>query len=432
MKPGIDLFDTNTGFAPVESGRRESLRLRLGTNRKNLEGIFWPPEGEYPCLRMGVLGASGTGKTQLIQSLVTQISRRQSAEYPLDVVIFDYKGDYNESRSQFSTVTSAQIRRLRKLPFNPFDLSRQEPGPQLHVHTAMGFGDMVAHVYSLSPIQKSTLVQSVLAAYTACGITEEEESWSKPGPTMQQVYEEYMARPAAQRGDTLAEAMEELFQFDLFDPDGSHILSPEELRGIVVLDMSGYPPRIQNLITAVVLGLLWQALRRRFPQGLARMEKLVVVDEADEILGRDIPVVKRLLREGAQFGLGMILAAREPEHIDDDEKPCLDLWAVHSLEAPKRTELERIFEEAVPEQQMQELRKLQRHQCLLKSKGAGALSMQDLPFYEVSTDTRESYLIVPEPEPEKPVEITMPELDPSDFLASFDFAEVELATLEEL
>jgi hypothetical protein len=157
-------------------------------------------------------------------------------------------------------------------------------------------------------------------------------------------------------------------------------LSPEELRGIVVLDMSGYPPRIQNLITAVVLGLLWQALRRRFPQGLARMEKLVVVDEADEILGRDIPVVKRLLREGAQCGLGMILAAREPEHIDDDEKPCLDLWAVHSLEAPKRAELERIFGEAVPEQQMQELRKLQRHQCLLKSKGAGALSMQDLPF----------------------------------------------------
>lgn len=427
MRSGMDLHGGNTDFVTTENAREESLRLRLGTSRKSLEGIFWTPEEEHPCLRMGVLGAPGTGKTQLIQSLVTQLCRRQSVSDGLEVLIFDYKGDYNEARSQFSTVAGAQIRRLRKLPFNPFALNRQEHTPQLHVHTAMTFAGMVAHVYSLDPIQKSTLVQSVLGAYTACGITAEPDTWDLPGPTFRQVYEEYQARPAAQRGDALADAMEALYQFDLFDPDASHILSPEELRGVTVLDMSGYPQEIQNLIAAVVLGLLWRDLRSRFPQGLDRMEKLVVVDEADEILTRDIPSLKHLIREGEHYGLGLILAARQPEHIHD----VLDLWAVHGLENPKKAELERLFGQTLTEQQMQELRRLQRHRCLLKQ-GENLLSMQDLPFFEMSGDTRESYLTVPEQEPEEPAEITMPVLDPNDFLASFDFAEVELATLEEL
>ena len=196
------------GF-PLEG--ESSLRVRLGTHLITTEPVYWLPEDTWcpAAANLAVVGGGKTGNTQMLFSAAIQLLRqKEQAGEPLGLLLVDGLEDYSDSRGNFLELTDARPLRLHKLPFHPLSLSGLEQKPQLHTHMAMVFADTVARSYGLSPLEKSTLVQSVIAAYASAGITSDPLTWNRKAPGLEDVYEEYRARPQGQRSDTVAHVLD--------------------------------------------------------------------------------------------------------------------------------------------------------------------------------------------------------------------------------
>ena len=409
----------------------DNPKIRLGTNQLTGEPIYWMP-WERSQMHACVLGAPGTGKTQLIKSVIVQLLRQRK---DMGILVLDFKGDYNESKPEFVAVSQAKVLKIHNLSLNPFDLRDVEQIPQLHVHTAMDFADAMAGSFNLDPIQKSTLVQSAMAAYARCGITEDPETWSLPAPTFAQVHREYLDRPSSQHDDALARILENLAGMELFsgESDGNDRYS--SLRGVVVLDLSGHAEPIKNLAAMVILGKFCNRMT-----GACREEelrKLVLVDEADNILSRGCPMLRRIIREGRDQGVGVMLSARYPDSLQAKGFDCREymrLWLVHHVEELRKSELEYILQadpfDPMVDQLYHTLRRLDRNESMLRRSEEAPLIMENLPFHDISTDTAQTYLREDTVEPQEDIFAGMQELDVS-HLEIFDLDEdIQMETLD--
>ena len=111
----------------------------------------------------------------------------------MGILIFDYKGDYNESKHDFIDATNATILKPYQLPFNPLSLTKSKVfKPLLPIHTANAFKDTISKVYGLGPKQQDTLFQCIIETYAICGIqAANPSSWDNEAPTFEQVYQTY-------------------------------------------------------------------------------------------------------------------------------------------------------------------------------------------------------------------------------------------------
>ena len=410
----------------------DSPKIRLGTNQKTGEPLYWMP-WEKDQMHACVLGAPGTGKTQLIKSVIVQLLRQHRS---MGILVLDFKGDYNESKPEFVEVAQAKVRKIHQLSLNPFGLGGMQQRPQLHVHTAMNFADAMAASYNLDPIQKSTLVQSVMAAYARCGINEDPETWSRPVPTFAQVYREYLDRPSTQHNDSLEHIMDSLSALELFEEQGDDDADRyQTFQGVAVLDLSGYSEPVKNLAAMLLLSKFCD--RMTVSQREQGLEKLVLVDEADDILSRGCPVLNRIIREGRDQGVGVMLSARYPDFLQTmgfDCRSYIQLWLLHYVEELRKSELEYIlraepFDPSV-DQLYHSLRQLERNESMLRLGDEEPILMENLPFHDISTDTEQTYLRRESPEPEEDIFAGMRELDVA-HLEVFDLdEEIQLETLD--
>ena len=90
------------------------MQIVFGRNMISGQPVIWEPNDTNQLFHtnMGIIGTMGTGKTQFTKSLITQLYCEQNKNIgndPLGILIFDYKGDYNESKMDFVTTTKAKI-----------------------------------------------------------------------------------------------------------------------------------------------------------------------------------------------------------------------------------------------------------------------------------------------------------------------------------
>ena len=91
-----------------------TMRILLGTEETTGEEVYWCPNdtGRLFHTNTGIIGTMGTGKTQFTKSLITQLYEKQCDNFTgrgLGILIFDYKGDYNESKPDFVQAVNARI-----------------------------------------------------------------------------------------------------------------------------------------------------------------------------------------------------------------------------------------------------------------------------------------------------------------------------------
>ena len=271
---------------------------------------------------------------------------------------------------------------------------------QLHVHRAMSFADTLARAYGLGPLQKSTLVQSVIAAYTAKGITSDPVTWDRPAPTFADVYEEYCSRPQAQRSDALNPVMESLTAFELFDSDVRARGGAREIfRGVVVIDMSGYSRELQRFAAGIMLDQFYALLCGSRRRRSGRVSSMLLIDEADALLEMGSPGLEGLLRRSREYGLSVVLAAQSPEILCTegfDWWQVIRTWVIHNAEELFRPELETLLQldtfEAGVERLYQGVKRQQKLQSLIRIGTEEPVPADDLPFFEIQGDQTQSYL----------------------------------------
>jgi DNA phosphorothioation-dependent restriction protein DptH len=383
------------------------MKILFGKNQQDGSDVIWEPNNTDVLFHTntGIIGTMGTGKTQFTKSLITQLylnQKKNVGEESLGILIFDYKGDYNESKTDFVETTNATIYKPYALPINPLAITETSVfKPLLPVHTANTFRDTIAKIYGLGPKQKATLTNCIMDTYEACGIRKADiASWKNKAPTFDQVYQRYSNDEEIKKGDSLSAAMDELAQYDVFEKDPSKTKSLfDVLKGVVVVDLSGYPTTLQNLIIAIMLDLFYTQMQSvgssKLEGKYRQLTKFILVDEADNFMSQDFPSLKKILKEGREFGVGTILSTQFLKHFgsgDDDYAKYILTWIVHNVADLKPSDVDFVFktESKSTESQMlfNDIKKLQKHYSIVKISSEKPQYIKDRAFWELYSDLK--------------------------------------------
>ena len=392
----------NTPTVPEE---RKSMEIVFGKDMSTGAPLIWKPNDTNQVFHtnMGIIGTMGTGKTQFTKSLIAQLYRDQEHNFdgsPLGILIFDYKGDYNESKEDFIEATKAKVFKPYHLPFNPLALTESKVfKPLLPIHTANAFKDTLSKVYNLGAKQQNALFSCITRAYNATGIKPNDPStWKNTPPTFDMVYGIYMDDEDIKKTDSLAAAMDKLYQFQVFEGDSTKTQSLFDLlNGVVVIDLSGYDPDIQSLIVAITLDLFYVQMQAagssKMDQQYRQLTKFILVDEADNFMSQRFPSLKKILKEGREFGVGTVLSTQFLKHFgttDDDYAKYILTWVVHNVADLKPSDVEFVFntEAKSPDTQrlFSDIKALQKHHSIVKIGTSKPTYIQDRAFWELYKD----------------------------------------------
>lgn len=398
-----DGFDTSDMRVESEIMEEEKgIHVLFGTDVSNGNEIVWRPNDTEQVFHTntGIIGTMGTGKTQFTKSLIAQLYRNQNnnigGKY-LGILIFDYKGDYNESKTDFVETTNATILKPYQLPFNPLALTKSKvKKPLLPLHTANAFKDTISKVYGLGPKQEEVLLECMLEAYTRSGIVPPvEATWDNEAPTFDQVYQIYANDEDIKKGDSLAAAMNKLQRFQIFEPNPSNTKSLFDiLNGVVVIDLSGYDSDIQSLIVAITLDLFYSQMQASGSSSLdgqyRQLTKFILVDEADNFMSEGFDALKKILKEGREFGVGTILSTQFLKHFgtdDDDYSKYILTWVVHNVADLKPSDVDFVFKTESKSPQsarlFNDIKGLKKHHSIIKIGNNNPMYIQDKAFWEL-------------------------------------------------
>lgn len=385
-----------------EKIEKVGMQILFGMNEQDGKAVIWEPNDTSQLFHTntGIIGTMGTGKTQFTKSLITQLYREQSHNVDrqeLGILIFDYKGDYNESKADFVEMTNANILKPYHLPFNPLALTQSIVfKPLLPIHTANAFKDTISKVYGLGPKQQDTLFQCIIETYQASGITAPDSStWGNEAPTFDQVYQRYANDEEIKKTDLLAAAMNKLHQFEVFEANPSNTKSLFDiLKGVVVIDLSGYDSDIQSLIVAITLDLFYSQMQAagssKMSGNYRQLTKMILVDEADNFMSEGFPSLKKILKEGREFGVGTILSTQFLKHFgsgEDDFSKYILTWIVHNVSDLKNSDVDFVFKTGAKSQESQmhynAIKGLVKHNSVIKVGNNKPVYLHDKAFWEL-------------------------------------------------
>lgn len=396
------LYTENENKTSCDDKKTTGIEVLLGSDDRNGEAVIWRPNDTSQLFHTntGIIGTMGTGKTQFTKSLITQLYRNQEHNVDgkeLGILIFDYKGDYNESKPEFVEATNATILQPYHLPFNPLTLTQSKVfKPLLPIHTANAFKDTLAKIYNLGAKQQDTLLQCIKETYLAYGINpSDKDSWANEAPTFEQVYQRYANDEEIKKNDSLAAAMNKLHEFEVFEGNPSKTKSLFELlQGVVVIDLSGFDADIQSLIVAITLDLFYAQMQAagssKMENGFRQLTKMILVDEADNFMSEGFPALKKILKEGREFGVGTILSTQFLKHFgngEDDYSKYILTWIVHNVSDLKGSDVDFVFNTEAKSQDsstlFNQIKALKIHHSIIKIGTGRPIYLHDKAFWEL-------------------------------------------------
>jgi len=375
-------------------GSNDTLKVLIGHNVQNDKEVLWEPTNtaKFMNTNSGIIGTMGTGKTQCTKSVVTQLHRNQHNNVdgkPIGILIFDYKSDYVDDK--FLTATQGKKFNLHKLPYNPLSLFGDTP--MLPVHTARGFSETMGKAFGLGQKQTLKLRKLIGEAYDLAGIKKADPStWHKPAPTIADVWALFEESEPTE--DSLYAALESLHELEIFETDITKCTSLYELvDGITVIELAGYPGEIQNLVVALTLDLFYSQMQKQGKpevQGdFRQVTKLLLVDEADNFMSQNFPSLRKVLKEGREYGVGVILSTQDITHFktsENDYSAYILSWIVHRVGQIKNQDIKSIFnkdDKADQEQLMKSIRELDKHYSLYVDGDKKVQKIKDKAFWEL-------------------------------------------------
>lgn len=339
-------------------------------------------------LNIGIVGDLGTGKTQLLKSLVYQTATGEQGNRGIKprFLIFDYKNDY--ASPDFVAAVGAKVVSPYRLPLNLFDTGAQN-NPNAWLDRFMFFADVLDKIYSgVGPVQRQNLKQAVKQAYEDAGGMGRQ-------PTIVDVREKY-ASIVGNKPDSPFSIIDDMVDLELFASNPRDIIPFEKfLDGVVVISLSelGQNDRIKNMVVAIMLNMFYEHMlkipKRPFlgaaPQ-LRAVDAFLLVDEADNIMRYEFDVLRKVLLQGREFGVGVILASQYLRHFKagatDYREPLLS-WFIHKVPNVTPQELGGLGLIGNVNQLTDRIRTLAKHECLFKTFDTNGEVIRGLPFYQL-------------------------------------------------
>ncbi|WP_242987703.1 DNA phosphorothioation-dependent restriction protein DptH [Anaerobacterium chartisolvens] len=378
------------------------MNIKFGQNSENKSPVLWYPTSTDKTMHTntGIIGTMGTGKTQFTKSLIAQLhwnSKDNVNGTKIGILIFDYKGDY--IKEDFKKVTNAKVYNLYHLPYNPLALYQSgDFKPLLPLHTANSIKDTISTAFHLGPIQQATLKDVIMEAYETRGIRKADSStWGASAPTLHDVYRIYSEKENI-KTDSLYSALNALYEFEIFEPDHSKTKTLfDVIDGVTVINLSGYDKSIQNLVVAITLDVFYSQMQMGGHSAIKgnyrEITKMILVDEADNFLSEDFQSLKKILKEGREFGVGSILSTQLLSHFsttDNEYANYILTWVVHNVTDISNKDVRYIFNtqsKTEEENIFNKIKNLEKHYSIVKlGGGINPIHMKDKAFWELTQE----------------------------------------------
>jgi len=297
-------------------------------------------------------------------------------------------GIARSSSPDFVDAVGARVVRPVHLPLNLFDLSGAAPSIQPWLDRFRFFSDLLDKIYSgIGPVQRRQLKQAVRDAY---------DHVIGGSPTIYDVHAHYTAQ-MGNKSDSVLSIIDDLVDMELFARQPAETTTFDRfLDGIVVvsLDALGQDDRSKNLLVAVMLNMFYEHMLRipkrpyfgSAPQ-MRVIDSFLLVDEATNIMKYEFDVLGKLLLQGREFGVGIILASQYLRHFKvggtDYREPLLT-WFLHKVPNITSQELNALGLTADATQLAERIKSLAVHECLYKTFNVSGV-IKGVPFYELVT-----------------------------------------------
>ncbi len=368
------------------------IEIRVGTTvdglvGRNVDATFWPANTELNQMNVGVVGDLGTGKTQLLKSLILQLSQksREVQIEPISMLIFDYKDDYTDE--EFVNRVGANVVSPEKIPLNIFELS----GPYTKRKAALRaskFADMLGRIYAgIGTIQVHNLTVAITELFENLG--------GKP-PTLNEVLAQYQSK--VKNVDAVISTLSRFTIQDIFTENKDEMISFREFMdgrlNVIPLTNFNGDSETQNAIVVLFLDLYYEYMLKSkkwdfvgtSPQ-LRMVNSFLLVDEAHSIMKYEFPVLDDILLKGRQFGFGVILASQYLSHFKTKNKnygePLLT-WIIHKVPQAKESELKSLGIVGANAEMAKKISSLPVHGAFYSSLNFENRFIRGLPFYELS------------------------------------------------
>lgn len=356
---------------------------------------FFPGNTALNQLNVGIVGDLGTGKTQLIQSLIYRLQENPGmnrGQRP-NILIFDYKKDY--TKPAFVDAIGAKVIKPYRMPVSLFDTRDKSKDRNVWLSRSKFFADVLKKIYTgIGPAQQEKIKAAVKASYKKY-----EGSGAMAFPTIDDVFEEYK-HVAGGNIDSPYSIMSDIVDGEYFEPDSSKVVPFSEfLDGIVVIDLAdaGADDATKNALVVMFLNLFYEHMlqieKKPFlgqDPSLRFVDTMLLVDEADNIMKYEFEVLKKILLQGREFGVGVLLASQYLSHFktahENYTEPLLT-WFVHKVPNIKLSELESIGLTNVSVDLIDKIRKLNVHECVYKTYNVNGRAIQGKPFYEIMEES---------------------------------------------
>ncbi|WAG12364.1 type IV secretory system conjugative DNA transfer family protein [Aeromonas dhakensis] len=208
---------------------------------------------------------------------------------------------------------------------------------------------------------------SVDDAYDLVRIRESDAStWLRPAPTLTQVWDLYLEQDKVS---------------SLYEP----------FDGVMVSELAGYSLQIQ--VVALTLDLLYSQMQKRGKSQVngdyRQITKMILVDEADNFMSQDFPSLCKILKEGREYGVGVILSTQDLSHFktwENNYGSYILTWVVHRVAEIKNADIKAIFnkdDKSEQEQLMETIRKLDKYFSLYIDGAKRVSVMRDRAFGEL-------------------------------------------------
>jgi len=370
------------------------LNFKIGSTKDLIgskEVIFHPGNTELNNINIGVVGDLGTGKTQLLKSLVYQMVKQpeQNRGVAPKILILDYKRDFSDTEDSCQFINKAKVKVVSpyKIPLNLFATDGDNSNRTMLDKIGF-FRDILRKIFSVNaPVQDKNLKEAIKTAYQRAREDEGRD------PTIYDVFKHYEA--IVDKPDSVTGIISDMVDYEIFEDDPTKIVSFDEFfEGVVAIDLKDLSDeKLKKMVVVIFLNLyLDYMLKVKKKPFLGKdpqtrfIDSYLLVDEAHNIMPYEFEVLTKLLVQGRAFGIGVILASQYFSHFKTTRTDYLEpigSWFIHQVPGLTARDLDKIGLPAASDSMVNRISGLEKFNSLCKTLDWSGEFIEEVPFYQL-------------------------------------------------
>ena len=322
------LLNTVTSSRGGKAGAIPFLNLNIGSYEDEIPALLNLNGRDIPNTQILVAGTTGSGKSNLLAVLLNEIrSLSIESHYPVNFLLFDYKGEFSDPANN-AWLTMFEVDRaaildpiVSPLPFTPFKDFTGRAQNEINLYsTELAIALCSIDRATISANMSNRLSEAIINAY--------KKSQNQP-VTFDGIIKQYTALQSDKdkdKDDSVKSVLKQLIRNNLFASEDRIDL----IKDSYIVKMDGFPkdgPIAKAIVYFIVskLNIIYEKLpKQAVDEDTVELRHFTIIDEAHYMLGFDNKPLRDLIAIGRNKGLSIILAT---QNMDSYKSEYFDFYA---------------------------------------------------------------------------------------------------------